>query len=235
MHADAVGLQACWYGSFYGTAQYTHSPIPGTGSNTTAPDSVIGMHLWYGADSQTVNEVTWTYNTTKWVPQETIVANGHAGIACYSWGPGSVSYRMLVNLNDEVQVAWKDLNSTTTRASATHPVNSWVNTSFTIPNVMPNTSLGYTNYFYAQLEDRSIAGYNISWGSENTAIMTNQNFVIPNKPLPGTHFSVTTLPNASGGNSLAVFTQDSGNDITENIRDYTTGQWLFNTLPIPNG
>ena len=56
-----VGLQACWYGSFYGTANYTHAPIPGTGQNTTSKDAVIGMHLWYGKDPQVLEEVNWTY------------------------------------------------------------------------------------------------------------------------------------------------------------------------------
>lgn len=51
-----VGLQACWYGSFYGTADYIHSPVPGTGNNNTEKDSVIGMHLWYGRDPTILEE-----------------------------------------------------------------------------------------------------------------------------------------------------------------------------------
>jgi hypothetical protein len=63
MNDSSVGLQACWYGSFYGDANCmcsllrcydrkgltfvtdTHSPIPGTATNTTSQDQVIGMHL----------------------------------------------------------------------------------------------------------------------------------------------------------------------------------------------
>jgi hypothetical protein len=233
MDDPAVGLQACWYGSFYGSADYTHSPVPGTGSNTTSQDAVIGMHLWYGRDPVTLEEVTWTYNTTEWYRQDNFTANGHAGIGCYSWGPGSVSYAMMVNLDNAVQVMWKDLN-TSVATTSQHPVNQWVNTTFTINNVMPNTSLGYTNYFYTQLQDGSISGYNISWDAENTGILTSQTFEIPQKPLPGTHFSVTAIPNASGGSSLIVFDQKNGSDITENTRDLSNGQWAYNNLPVPN-
>jgi hypothetical protein len=230
MNDTSVGLQSCWYGSFYGDANYTHSPIPETGSNKTTKDQVIGMHLWYGKDPTTLQEVTWTYNTTQWYEQETFVANGHAGIACYSWGPGSVSYVMMVNLENNVQVSWKDLNSSVTSTEA-HPVNAWVNTTFTIPDVMENTSLGYTNYFYAQQADGHVAGHNITWDAENTKL--GDSFTIPQPPLAGTHFSVTAVPNDSGGDTLMVFNQDNGTDITENVRDLNNGQWTYSSLPIP--
>jgi hypothetical protein len=227
-----VGLQACWYGSFYGTANYVHSPIPSTGSNDTSQDAVIGMHLWYGIDPVTLGEVTWTYNTTSWYQEQNFTSNGHAGIGCYSWGPGSVTYLMTVNLEDTVQMQWKDLN-TSAPSSPAHPLNTWVNSSVTIPNVLQNTSLGYTNYFYAQMADSSIGGYNISFAAENSTILSSQNFDIPQKPLPGTHFSVTAIPNSSGGNSLLVFDQTNGTDITENTRDLSSGQWSYAMLPIP--
>ena len=230
MNQTNVGLQACWYGSFYGEANYTHSPIPETGSNTTSKDQVIGMHLWYGETPSLLQEVTWTYNTTEWFRQESFTANGHAGIACYSWGPGSVSYIMTVNLDNEVQVSWKDLNSSIPATDA-HPVNKWVNATWTIPNVAPNTSLGYTNYFYAQQEDGLLAGHDISWGAENTTL--KDTFTIPKQPLLGTHFSVTTVPTESGGDDLMVFNQVIGTDITSNQRDLASGQWAYDTLPIP--
>jgi len=233
MDDEAVGLQACWYGSFYGTANYVHSPIPSTGSNTTSQDAVIGMHLWYGVNPTTISEVTWTYNTTDWYPEGNFTADGHAGIGCYSWGPGSVTYLMMVNLDNTVQMLWKDLN-TTAPSSQNHPLNQWVNSSVTIPNVMPNTSLGYTNYLYSQLNDGSIGGFNVSFAAENSTILGAQTFEIPEVPLPGTHFSVTAIPNDSGGNSVLIFDQMNGSDITENTRDLTSGQWSYATLPIPS-
>lgn len=228
-----VGLQACWYGSFYGTANYVHSPIPSTGTNTTSQDAVIGMHLWYGVNPTTMQEVTWTYNTTDWYPEQNFTANGHAGVGCYSWGPGSVTYLMAVNLDDTMVMQWKDLN-TSAPSSPNHPLNVWVNSSVTIPNVIANTSLGYTNFFYTQMADGSIGGYNISFAAENSTILSSENFDIPQKPLPGTHFSVTAIPDSSGGNSLLVFDQINGSDITENTRDLSSGQWAYASLPIPN-
>lgn len=182
------------------------------------------MHLFYGADPITTKEVTWTYNTTQWYEQESFVANGHAGIGCYSWGAGSVSYLMMVDLEDNLQVSWKDLNSSVTPTTS-HPVNTWVNTTFTIPGVMANTSLGYTNYLYAQQAGGQIGGYDIIWDAEDTKL--GDTFTIPQAPLPGTHFSVTVIPDTSGGNSLIVIAQENGTDITENTRDLANGQWTY--------
>jgi hypothetical protein len=190
------------------------------------------MHLWYGRDETTLEEANWTYNTTDWYKQDNFTANGHAGIGCYSWGKGSVSYLMLINLDNSVNVLWKDLNSSVPSTS-THPVHKWVNTSVIIPNVMPNTSLGYTNYFYTQLNDGSIGGYNISFDAENTHILNDDSFIIPQKPLAGSHFSVTSIPTTSGGNSLLVFNQENGTDIVENTRDLSGGQWSYAMLPVP--
>jgi hypothetical protein len=231
MNDSSVGLQACWYGNFYGDADYVHSPIPGTGSNDTSQDSVIGMHLWYGREPTVLEEVTWTYNTTEWYRQDNFSANAHGGVGCYSWGAGSVSYVMMVNFDNAVQVYWKDLNTSIASTDA-HPVNKWVNTTVTIPNVIPNTSLGYTNYFYAQNNDGTIGGHNISFAAENTKLASDS-FTIPQPGLPGTHFSVTAIPNGSGGSSLLVFNQDNGSDITENARDLTNGQWTYASLPVP--
>ena len=38
-----------------------------------------------------------------------------AGVGCYSWGPGSDTYVFFVNLQNEVVILWKDLNTTITR------------------------------------------------------------------------------------------------------------------------
>lgn len=219
-----VGLQACWYGSFYGTPN----------QNQTSKDSVIGMHLWYGKDSTTLEEVNWTYNTTDWSRQDNFTANAHAGIGCYSWGEGSVSYVMMVNLDNQVNLLWKDLN-TTIRSTPIHPIDKWTNTSVVIPNVMQNTSLGFTNFFYAQLQDSKIGGYNIDFQAENSSIVSEDTFEIPEVPIKGTHFSVTTLPDASGGDSIVVLNQLNGSDITESLRDIKSGQWTYVTLPVPSG
>jgi hypothetical protein len=181
-----------------------------------------------------------------------ISVEGHADSKIFQWGPGSVSYLFMANLNDGVDILWKDLNASI-KATSSHPVNTWTsklsssvscsfqNTdsypieSLTIPNTYPNTSLGYTNYLYAQMADLTISGYNISWAAENTSIVTSDSFTINGaKGLPGTHLSVTALPDESGGNSLLAFYQINGNDVTEFVRDFDKGQWTSSSIPIPN-
>ena len=94
--------------------------------------------------------------------------------------------------------------------------------------------MGYTNYLYAQNPDLSISGYNVSWAAENTTIPADQTFTINGaKGLPGTHLSVTALPNFSGGDSLLTFYQTNGTDITEFVRDLYAGQWTSISVPIP--
>ena len=101
--------------------------------------------------------------------------------------------------------------------------------------VYQNSSVGFTNYLYVQNPDLSISGFNITWDAENTTSNVNQNFVINGeRGIPGTHLSVTALPNTSGGTSLLTFYQTNGSDITEFVRDLDAGQWTSSSVPIPN-
>ena len=93
-----------------------------------------------------------------------------------------------------------------------------------------------------QNADYSVAGHNISWGAENTTIFskgsTKDSFVIsentgkPSKGLPGTHLTVTALPNKSGGASEYVFYQTESSNITEFARDLSAGQWFSSNVPV---
>ena len=95
--------------------------------------------------------------------------------------------------------------------------------------------MGYTNYLYVQNPDLTISGFNVSFAAENTSIPSGGKFVINGaKGLPGTHLSVTALPDSSGGNSLLAFYQTNGSDITEFVRDLDAGQWTSSSVPIPN-
>ncbi|KAL2053207.1 hypothetical protein ABVK25_006532 [Lepraria finkii] len=231
-----VGLQACWYGSFYSDAAYKHSPVPGqtTTSTGNSSDQTVGIHLWYATNSTSFDSVGWTYGDTTWTQQQTFNGyNGHAGVGCYSWGPGSDTYVFFVNLQSEVNILWKDLN-TTVSGNDTHPINVWTQSDVTIP-VFQNSSMGYTNYLYTQNPDLSISGFNVSWAAENTSIPSSDTFTINGaKGLAGTHLSVTALPDSSGGNSLLAFYQTNGTDIMEFVRDLEVGQWTSTSVPIPN-
>jgi hypothetical protein len=52
--------------------------------------------------------------------------------------------------------------------------------------------------------------------------------------ISGTHLSVTALPNSGGGNSILVFYQTEGDDITEYTRDWLAGQWTSIDIPVPD-
>ncbi|TKA81928.1 hypothetical protein B0A55_01921 [Friedmanniomyces simplex] len=232
--ADTVGMQACWYGSDYGDSDYTHTPLPSQGGNAAYPNEV-GMHLWYASDDTTFQQLGWRDGDAAWTFQQSWVGyNGHAGVGCYSWGPGTVTYVMFVDLNNTVNFYWKDTNTTAT-GNSTHEINKWTNTSIAINNVNPATSLGYTNYFYAQMADNDmINGYNISWAAENTSIVDADSFTVQGEPgLSGTHLSVSAIPNTSGGNDLLVYYQTTGSDISEYTRDLVAGQWSSVDIPIP--
>ncbi|KAG9853337.1 hypothetical protein KCU78_g4579, partial [Aureobasidium melanogenum] len=234
LDADQVGMQACWYGNDYGDADYKHSPLPNQGNTTTNSTSGsstdVGMHLWYASDASTFQQLGWRNGDNNWTyQQEWQDKNGHAGLGCYSWGPGTTTYVMMVNSQNSVEVWWKDTN-TNTSSTASHPINQWTNSSVAINNVYPSTSLGYTNAFYAQGTDGWITGYNISWASENTTI--ENSFPVNQPGILGTHMSVTTLPDPSGGDSLCVFYQENGSDITFATRDLVQGAWTAAPLEV---
>ena len=95
--------------------------------------------------------------------------------------------------------------------------------------------MGYTNFLYTQNADLSVSGYNVSFNAEKTMIPSDETFTINGaKGLPGTHLSVTAIPNQSGGSSLLVFYQTNGSDITEYVRDLEQGQWTSSGIPIPS-
>ncbi len=119
-----VGLQGCWYGNYYGA-----------GATGDSSDLTIGIHLWYAKNSTTFGSVAWTVGDDFWTQEEDFNDyNGHAGVACYTWGLGSNTYVMFVNLQNEVNILWKDLN-TTLQNSTTHPIDVWSKSGF--PSIYP--------------------------------------------------------------------------------------------------
>ena len=127
LDSDAVGLQACWYGNFYGDADYTKFPTTNGQQNTVAYAPEYGMHLWFPSDATTFQQYGYFEGQTTWTFQETWPGkNGHAGVGCYSWGPGTVSYAMMLNLQNSVEFWFKDTNSSL-QSTDVHPINSWKN------------------------------------------------------------------------------------------------------------
>ncbi len=126
--ADQVGMQACWYGNDYGDSDYTHSPLPNqnTSNGDPALSNQIGMHMWYAADEHTFQQYGWRDGDSSWQHQNVFSnMNGHSGVGCYSWGPGTVTYVMMVNEENAVEVYWKDTDTNLT-STKEHPINEWV-------------------------------------------------------------------------------------------------------------
>lgn len=122
-------MQACWYGSFYGDTDYKglRPTVTDNGSNSTKFAADVGMHLWYASNETTFQQYGWRDGQDTWERQEQWNnKNGHAGVACYSWGPGTSTYAMFVNLENTVEIWWKDTN-TSVKSTAKHPINKWTN------------------------------------------------------------------------------------------------------------
>ncbi|CAE7214206.1 hypothetical protein PTNB85_06952 [Pyrenophora teres f. teres] len=245
--APTVGLQACWKGNFYGDNDFTRFPTFSGLENTQPFVGSKGMNIWFPIDAHTFQQYAWYsgQENDTWVPiQQWKGFNAHAGVGCYSWGQGSTTYAMFSNEAKTVEVWWKDTNASA-ESTDTHPINSWQNaTKAAIPNVYPITSLGYTTYFYAQMADRTIRGYNISFASENTQLAgEDSSFAItdpagPVQALGGTHLTLTAFAEKDGErtlwDSLYVFFQTEGDDITAFTRGLNGGEWTRGKLGIPD-
>ncbi|KAF2133634.1 hypothetical protein P153DRAFT_282218 [Dothidotthia symphoricarpi CBS 119687] len=240
-----VGLQACWKGNYYGDPDYKTFPTNDGSNNTVEFDNNIGMNIWVPIDDSTFEQYSWYAGKEDWVLiQRWRGFNTHAGVGCYSWGPTSTTYAMLVNQANDVEIHWKD-TSNVTKASTDHPINAWVNaTGGVIDDVYPTTSLGYTTYFYTQMADRSIKGYDVQYNAENTTSPTDKSFYVtdgagPVKGLGGTHLTVTAASdtNTDGStkwSSLYVFYQTEGTDISVFTRGISGGEWTKGELAVPD-
>lgn len=238
--APNVGLQACWYGNYYGDSDASRFPTH-DGENNTIPfgAGTQGMHLWYPSDEHTFRQYGWFEGQDQWADQEHEWSNmnAHAGVGCFTWGPGTIYYVIMVNQKNTAEIWWKDTNIS---EASTHPINTWTNaTTASLPDVYPSTSLGYTEYLYGQMADGTIRGHKLDWKAEKTTSIEANKFTVGNargpvKGIPGTHMSVTAVGDQSGGTSLYVFYQVRGDDLTFFTRDIKGGQWTQGELSIPD-
>lgn len=249
MDSPAVGMQACWKGDYYGDSDPT-------GNSTLTKEVVKGINLFYASDPSTFEQYSWNNEDNEWKQEKPWKGkNGHAGVGCYSWGTGTFSYTIMVNDRNNTEIWWIDTNSTTP-STEDHPVNSWTNsTTGGIPNVWPTTSFGFTTYLYMQMADKTVNAYNISWAAENTTIqgdpITIGNLGAPVPGLGSTHLTLTAyneiekddegepIINDDGQpkslwNSLYVFYQTIGDDISAFTRPIAGGQWTQGKLQIPD-
>lgn len=246
--APASGLQACWKGNFYGDVDYKKFSSVDKNINDIPFDNRLGMNIWYAADNSTFHQYAWFAGSPDWkFIQKWQGFSTQAGVGCYSWGTGTTQYAMMVNKGEDVEFYWKDTdtNASTIIQDEDHPYNVFMNASkAAIPDVWPSTSLGYTRFFYAQLADRSIRGYDIDFAAENTSYPMRENFTVQTPAAPlyalgGTHMSVSSITelNEKGEtlyDNLYVFFQQTGDDITAATRRVYGGEWTIAPLKIPD-
>lgn len=236
-----VGLQACWKGNFYGDSDFTKMPTADGKTNTIPFSDRRAMNIWIPVDDSTFQQYAWFNEAPdewgmldRWQGK-----NVHAGVGCYSWGEGTTSYTMMINKANDTEIWWKDTDANIT-STEQHPVQSWQNaTKGVIPDVHPATSLGYTTFLIAQMADRSVRGFNVTMAAENTTIVAEDTFTISNpagpvKGLPGTHLTNTAYKFPEGADSLYVFYQTVGDDITAFTRPMLDGEWSMGQLVIPD-
>ena len=81
------------------------------------------MHLFVGDSGRHLDIITlpctdlldtsfqqygWLHGEDDWTRQEHWPnMNGRGGVGCYSWGPGTVSYVFMLDLNDNLNIYWK--------------------------------------------------------------------------------------------------------------------------------
>lgn len=66
----------------------------------------------------------WVQGEAGWTVQEQWPdMNAQAGVGCYSWGPGTVSYVFMLDLEDNLNIFWKGdsfLSGCTTESNSAH-------------------------------------------------------------------------------------------------------------------
>jgi hypothetical protein len=292
--ADQVGMQACWFGNFYGDSSFKKSDAFNAPNTDGRPNDQVGMRLWYASSDTTFEQLGWLHGEVSvYTTQREYMSIDSGGSRMIGFLKARGRTRTVELGSDAIPgvpaasptSSWSTLTTpsgsgggTQTQAcpetSATpstngqivrlfsflplsphfslfitllrHPCrdflsrpNSLFSASISIPNLHPSTSLGYTNYLYVQSSDHTIHGYNISFHSENTSFVPDDDFTIltagnGSLGLAGTHLSVTTLPNPSGGNDLFAFYQTEGDDVSVFSRDMLAGPWAATKVAIPD-
>ena len=114
LDADKCGLVACYY----------NGPIDDPSYNASSGDS--GIRLFVATSESTFQQLAWQPGMQSWViEQQWTGLNGHAQPACNGWSPGSVTYAMFVDDDDQVAFYWRD-HGDDDDDDESHPMNTWV-------------------------------------------------------------------------------------------------------------
>ncbi|KAI9705860.1 MAG: hypothetical protein M1836_005266 [Candelina mexicana] len=212
--SPTVGLTSCWNGDYYGAK----NGVPGG-----------GVRLFYGVNRTAVQELSWAYGDDQWGVGQTLTGTrGDSGLICAGVNSGT-SYLYLQNSDDELELWWKDFNTTGPQTPG-HPSGIWNKGPTASTAIRPHSPISYSNYVYFQDQKNAIIGLqpvpkaeSSTWGSS---------FKV-DTATPETQIASTTFfPNNQHGSELHVFFQTNGSDITEYIRPRDEGQFSSNAVPV---
>lgn len=110
--SDTIGLQACYWGNFYGQWSY---------DDTVASE---GIHIWFASDATVFQQYSWTNGTDDWnFDRQWNDLSGNGGVGCQTWY-SMTEYVWFVNTKNELAMYWKD-NNRSAGATTDHPVGAW--------------------------------------------------------------------------------------------------------------
>jgi len=110
--SNTIGLQACYWGNFYGQWSYDEAIAS------------AGIHIWYASDATTFQQYSWTNGTDSWTyDQQWPNLSGNGGVGCQTWF-GMTEYVWFVDTENKLDMYWKDNNHSVTSTDA-HPVDTW--------------------------------------------------------------------------------------------------------------
>lgn len=232
MASDAVGMGACWYGNFYNDNDYTNFK---PSKNNNADPYNVGIRIWFASNATAFQQYGWRDGDDEWDYQQSWDGkNGHAGIGCYSWAPGSTTYIMMLNQTNGLEIWWKDTNGNLT-STEKHPINKWTDVPVQLPwPVDPRTSLSYTQVLYAQSPlTHQFHTYNINFDAEATALRPNGTSNVSLPPplkgqlpgIPGSRLASSEITDHEGKQEILVFYQMVGDDIVGFMRDIDSNNW----------
>lgn len=114
LDSNRSGLIACYY----------DGPVDSDSYNSSSDYSSI--RLFVATGETTFEQLSWQPGMSSWViEQQWSGMNGHAQPACNGWSPGSVTYVMFVDEDDQVAFYWRD-HADEGDGDEDHPMNTWV-------------------------------------------------------------------------------------------------------------
>ncbi len=77
---DRIGMQACWFGNFYGDSSFQKSDAFNAPNTEGLPNDQIGMRLWYASSNTTFEQLGWLYGEVSiYTPQHEHNTNNCGG------------------------------------------------------------------------------------------------------------------------------------------------------------